>query len=194
MMKNVKLIALDMDGVVNSDIKIRKWFSNKMSELESQGYSYLNNEIRIEARKQFDKEFEHSTELIFPELAAYITQIVNETNCYILWSSSWRNLSKYNDIEVAKKMFNKHNLPGDKLIGYTPQLHFMDQGIRGNQIRSWLYNNKYFDYKDLYKCAVIDDRYDAGDMLPNKAKFFWIDPKQGITEYETKNIINYLNS
>lgn len=193
-MKNVKLIALDMDGVVNSDIKIRKWFDNKMLELENQGYSYLNNELRLEARKAFNKEFDHSTELIFPELAKFIKQIIDETDCYILWSSSWRNHPKYVDIEVAKDMLNRHNMRGDRLIGYTPTLHFLDQGIRGNQIRTWLYNNSYFDYNDLYKCAVIDDRHDAGEMLPDKCKFFWIDPRQGITEYETNKIINYLNN
>lgn len=193
-MKNVKLIALDMDGVVNSNIKIRKWFSDKMEELENQGYSYLNNELRLEARKVFNKEFDHSTELIFPELAKYIKQIVDKTDCYILWSSSWRTLDKYSDIETAKDMFNRHNLPGNKLIGYTPQLHFMDQGIRGNQIRAWLYNNTLFEYNDLYKCAVIDDRFDAGEMLPDKCQFFWIDPNIGITEYETNKIITYLNS
>ena len=193
-MKNVKLIALDMDGVVNSNIKIRNWFSDKMVELENQGYSYINNELRLEARKAFNEEFDHSTELIFPELAKYIKQIVDKTDCYILWSSSWRTLDKYSDIEIAKDMFNRHDLPGNKLIGYTPQLHFMDQGIRGNQIRTWLYNNTLFEYNDLYKCAVIDDRFDAGEMLPNKCQFFWIDPNIGITEYETNKIITYLNS
>lgn len=193
-MKNVKLIALDMDGVVNSNDLIQKWIDNKFIELEKQGYTYVNNEIRKELRRQYNIEFDHCTELIFPELAKRISKIEKATDCYILWTSSWRCLTKYYNIDVTKDMFNRHNLPGNKLIGYTQDISRYDDSIRGNLIRCWLKNNTVFDYNDLYKCAVIDDRIDAGEGLPEKCKFFKIDPKYGITEKNTKEIIEYLNS
>jgi hypothetical protein len=189
----MKVIFLDMDGVVNSDILINEWIANKRQEIKE-----LNNydgskdwdKIRIAVKNAFNKEFDHSTELIFPELAGYIKQICDKTDCFIVWSSTWRNLSKYQDIEVAKDMFNRHGLPGDKLIGYTPQLHFMDQGIRGNQIRAWINNNT---IGKVTKAAVIDDRFDAGENLPKCAKYFNINPQTGINEFDVEDIINYLN-
>ena len=181
----MKLIALDMDGVVNSNILIRKWFIDKEKELFE-----LNNKqpTNTELRQAFKTEFKNSTELIFPQLAKYITEICEKTNAYILWTSTWRKLEKYSDINVAKDMFNRHGLPGDKLIGYTPQIGMSWTGhSRGSEIRLWLKNNDLNE--EITHCAVIDDRVDAGENLPKNAKFFWIDPNQGISEYETINII-----
>ena len=48
-------------------------------------------------------------------------------------------------------------------------------------------------YGKVIKCAVIDDRLDAGYGLPKCAKFFEINGQTGITEYDTENIIKYLN-
>ena len=185
----MKLIALDMDGIVNSNILIRKWFIDKEKEL----FELTNKQpTDTELRNAFKEEFKNSTELIFPQLAKYITEICEKTNAYILWTSTWRKLEKYSDINVAKDMFNRHGLPGDKLIGYTPQIGMSWYGrSRGSEIRSWLKNNNLTE--EITHCAVIDDRIDAGENLPKNAKFFWIDPNQGISDYETINIINYLN-
>jgi hypothetical protein len=185
----MKLIALDMDGVVNSNILIRKWFIDKEKEL----FELTNKQpTDTELRNAFKEEFKNSTELIFPQLAKYITEICEKTNAYILWTSTWRKLEKYSDINVAKDMFNRHGLPGDKLIGYTPQIGMSWYGrSRGSEIRLWLKNNNLTE--EITHCAVIDDRVDAGENLPINAKFFWIDPNQGISNYETINIINYLN-
>lgn len=178
-----------MDGVVNSNILIRKWFIDKEKEL----FELTNKQpTDTELRNAFKEEFKNSTELIFPQLAKYITEICEKTNAYILWTSTWRKLEKYSDINVAKDMFNRHGLPGDKLIGYTPQIGMSWYGrSRGSEIRLWLKNNNLPE--EITHCAVIDDRVDAGENLPINAKFFWIDPNQGISDYETINIINYLN-
>jgi hypothetical protein len=61
---------------------------------------------------------------------------------------------------------------------------------RGSEIRAWINDNV---YGKVIKCAVIDDRIDAGYCLPKCAKFFQINDQIGITEDETKDIINYLN-
>lgn len=186
MEQQIKLIALDMDGVVNSDQLIQKWLLQKEKELKK---IYRGDQLRLNLRKEFNKEFSNSTELIFPIFAERITKICNETNCYILWTSTWRKIEKYQDIKVAIDMFNRNGLPGDKLIGYTKGI-----GIRGNcrgsQIAAWLRQNKQYN---VIKCAVIDDRVDAGYNLPENAKYFNTNPYIGIQEYNVQDIINYLN-
>lgn len=181
-----------MDGVINSDELISKWFSNKFNELENDGNYYTDDELRLKVRNAFKKEFCDSTELIFPELAKHIVKICNKTNCYILWSSTWRKLEKYQNIEDAKEMFNRRGLPGDRLIAYTPQIGTSWGGFcRGDEISLWIKNNEEYN---IIKCAVIDDRLDAGYNLPNNAKYFNINEYCGITKYNTKDIIDYLNN
>lgn len=187
----MKLIVLDMDGVVNSDFLISEWITNKRNELSNKYSDKLSDELRLEVRKAFNDEFDHSTELIFPELAARITKIIDETDAFILWSSTWRKLNKYQDMEVTKDMFNRRGLPGNKLIGYTPQLGMgWDGNCRGSEIALWIKNNI---YEKIEKAAVIDDRIDAGYNLPKCAKYFKINEQIGITDYDVEDIINYLN-
>ena len=190
--KEFKVIMLDMDGVVNSTTHCNNWIINKREEYKKQypEYDVLGNEIFQLTRDAYQKEFNHMIELIFPDLAERITRICNETNCYIVWSSTWRKLNEYQDIEAAKEMFNRRGLPGDKLIGYTPQQGMSWNGhCRGNEIRLWIKDNI---YGKVIKCAVIDDRDDAGYNLPKCAKFFQINDQVGITEYDVEDIINYL--
>ena len=113
-----KLLVLDMDGVVNSDYLIRLWFDGKFAELEDDGVYGLDASLAV--RKAYGEQFSNSTELVFPELAEHVSRIVQETDCSILWSSTWRLHSKYKNIETAKEMFDRRGLPGNALIGYTP--------------------------------------------------------------------------
>lgn len=183
----MKIICLDMDGVCNSDFLINQWVLKKKKELS---YTINEKDMLQEIRRLYRKEFCDMTELVFPELAEKISYICEETDAKILWSSTWRNLKKYEDIDVARDMFNRRGLPGERLIGYTPDLN-ADFGneIRGNEIRSWLFNNI---YGDIEKCAVIDDRSDAGFFLPKNSKFFLIDSYYGIRNSDVEKIIDYL--
>lgn len=189
----MKVIALDCDGVINSNILIRKWMADKYSEIEKKQNTFSYNEIREEVRNEFQKEFCHCEELVFPELAKIISTICEKTDAKILWSSTWRTLDRYKNIEDAKKMFNRRGLPGDVLIGYTPKLgadFFTSSYSRGSEIRMWLFNNV---YGNIEKCAVIDDREDAGHDLPTNAKFFQTDENVGITDLMSYEICDYLN-
>ena len=190
--KEIKIIALDMDGVVNSSKHVGDWIYNKREEIKSQNphLDPLGDEIFQLTRKEYQKEFNHMIELIFPELAERIKRICDETDCYIVWSSTWRKLNEYKDIENAKEMFNRRGLPGDRLIGYTPSAMSWEGHCRGSEIRVWIKDNI---YGKVTKCAVIDDRYDAGYNLPKCAKFFQINDQIGITEENMEDIIKYLN-
>jgi hypothetical protein len=193
MKRKLKIIALDMDGVVNSTKHIGDWLYNKREEFKKQypEFDPLGDEIFQLTRKEYQKEFNHMIELVFPDLAERIKRICDETDCYIVWSSTWRKLKEYEDIENAKEMFNRRGLPGDRLIGYTPQQGMAWGGCyRGSEIKLWINDNI---YGEITKCAVIDDRYDAGYNLPKCAKFFQINDQTGITEEDTEDIIKYLN-
>lgn len=174
-----KLLVLDMDGAgANCDQLIEKWIIDHEKKYG-----------RAESIKMFRKEFNNSTELVFPEIAERTSKIVKETGCKILWSSSWRNLPEYKDMEKAKEMFNRRGLPGDALIGYTPNLGYLD--IRGNEIRAWVLNNTYGDFD---RVAVLDDLDEAGMNLPENCRFFRTKAYSGLTEKIMNSIIKYLNS
>lgn len=191
MLKDIKIIGLDMDGVVNSGKLCRKWINDRFKIEEQNPNNLTDEDVRLAVRKAYQEEFVHMEELVFPELAEKITKICKETDCYILWTSTWRKLERYQDIEVAKDMFNRRDLPGDRLIAYTPQIGMGWSGhCRGSEIRSWITNNTEYN---VIKCAVIDDRIDAGENLPKNAKYFWIDDYEGITDDNVNDIIKYLN-
>ena len=85
--KEFKIIALDMDGVVNSSQHINNWIINKREEIKKEHPELdpIGNEIFQLTRDAYRKEFNHMIELIFPDLAERITRICNETDCYIVW-------------------------------------------------------------------------------------------------------------
>lgn len=190
----IKIIILDMDGVVNSNSLIRGWIDKKYKEKEKLFSDFY--EVQKEVRKEYAKEFRNMRELVFPELAERITRICNETGAFILWSSTWRNLSEYQNLAVVRNMFKRRGLPEDRFIGYTPDLKG-DRGwsygcgvCRGEEISFW-FKNYLTDRKIVG--AVIDDRSDAGMGIPEFTKFFQTDEEYGITEEQTQEIISYLN-
>jgi hypothetical protein len=187
----MKILALDMDGVVNSNKLINAWLQQETDYIKLINPELSDEKVHETVIKRFKDFFNDSKELIFTELALKVTKICEETDACILWTSSWRLENEYKDIEVAKEMFNRHYLPGDRLIGYTPSLHnFYGSNLRGDEIRVWLESNIYGKIK---KCAVIDDLIYAGFNLPENAKFFQTNYEDGITDKLVNKICRYLN-
>lgn len=186
-MNNRKIIMLDMDGVINSSELINKWLSEKDKELTMQ---YSDEFVRhSKVKKEYGNTFKHGTELIFPELANILHNIIEQTDAYIVWSSTWRNVIPYKkNIECAKEMLCRHNIQGERLIDYTPNNGGDDYYVcRGNEITEWLKNNS------VYKCAILDDREDAGIGIPDNAKLFLTTWKHGLTQEIANDVIQYLN-
>lgn len=189
--KDIKIIALDMDGVMNSTTLIRKWIDDKFKELESVYPDY--SELRDNVRQSFRDAFRSSHELVFPEFAERLTRIVEETGALIVWSSTWRTLPEYErDIDFAKEMFTRRGMPGHALVGYTPALggDWWGTVTRGSEIAAWINGNT---IGNVVKCAVLDDRFDAGEGLPEVAKFFHTWESDGLTEEITEQVIQYFN-
>ena len=62
-MEDIKIIALDMDGVVNSRAHVNAWIKEHfLSAADETAPDYA--EARKEARKAFREEFNHSKELV----------------------------------------------------------------------------------------------------------------------------------
>ena len=172
-----KILFLDMDGVVNSNNELEKYFSN----LQQNGYTKEN------AFKQFRKDFCYSTELIFPVFAKRITTICEKCDCDIVWSTTWRTIREYrNNIEYARKMLIKRGIPGERLIGYTPHLPY---SFRHIEISTWL---KTYG-KKIKRFAILDDRQDAA-YNTKRGRFFQTTIKDGLTEEITNQVITWLNS
>lgn len=187
----MKLLFLDMDSVVNCHSLERKWRDD---------WKQLNGDNHTALRQAFDAAFCNYTELVFPELAARVTRIVAETGCKIVWSSSWRELKKYAKIEDAREMFNKRDLPGDALLGYTPVMNLRSSRLyvpRIDEIMAYLkeYNKRNKD--KVTKAAIIDDDLDAStersDNAPKYLKYFQTYDDYGLTEKITKEVIKWLS-
>ena len=182
---------LDMDGVVNSHVEYSGWLDAKWEELKS---SIPDREERQqEINNLFRKEFCNLTEVVFPRHAALITKICKETDAKIVWSSTWRNLKEYKDkMDFIKDMFNRRGLPGECLIDVTPDLG-ADHTLsipRGHEIEIWLQ-----DHPEVVKCAILDDRRDAGNTgtVKDRTEFFMTEEVFGITPEIAKDVIAYLN-
>lgn len=184
----MKIIALDMDGVVNSRKRIIEWLDAKKNQFVSLGNNMAQAEDKT--KDAYMEEFQDMTELVFPEYAVRVSKIIDETGAKILWSSTWRNIDKYKDLEVAKDMFNRRGLPGEALIDRTPDFlaDFSQRCDRGNEIRAWLK-----EHPEVTKCAVVDDREDASYGLPSNAQYFATTWENGLTDEVTDAIIKYLN-
>lgn len=191
MQDKFNIIMLDMDGVVNSSELCKKWINNRFLIQESNNH-LTDQEVRNAVREAYKKQFVNSKQLVFPQLAKIICDICQICDAYIVWSSTWRMLPQYKDIEDAKNMFNRRGLPGDRLIDYTPVIRFNDGGYRSSCINQWLNKNK--DKYNVKKVAVIDDRWDAGCNLNEKCMFFQTDDCLGITEQLKTEVINYFNN
>lgn len=179
----MNILFLDMDGAgANSDQLIYSWINKKIDS----GMS------RQEARVSYMKEFCDGLEAIFPEKSKLVKKIIDSTGAKIVWSTDWRKYHPYlRNIEMAKEMLNRHNMCGDSLIGYTPNLgHF---SFRGDEIREYLTTAKE-NGNNIEKCAVLDDRDDAGFNLPNNCKFFQTNPYYGITEEIANEIVKYFKN
>lgn len=185
-----KLIALDMDGVVNSSQLIYTWIDSRYKEL-----AHIEDSIqrRLRAKEEYFKEFANGYEAIFPELAAKISHICYETGADIVWTSTWRNSYPYRQIKDARYMFTRRGLLGDRLVGYTPDLGGDKYRCsRGAEIRSYLKSREIAEGLNI-RCAIIDDRPDAGDGVPEYAKLFLVDERIGVTDSIAEDVIAFLN-
>lgn len=116
---------------------------------------------------------------IDPYRAFMVGQIVLETGCEIVLSSTWR-LGEESREEVRKQVY--------PFIDITPNLwKAKENKIRGDEIKDWLDK-----HPEVEKYAILDD---DSDMLPEQMpNFFQTTWAEGLTEEIKKKLIEHLNN
>ena len=178
----VKLLFLDMDGAgANSRNDINKfWDAMENKDLSP-----------IEIRKAYDQKFGNGLEAIFPAKARLVSKIIAETGARIVWSTTWRLYEPYkSNIQSARQMLTRRGMPGEALIGYTPDL--APYAYRGQEIRKYL--EQHFPDFGSYRAAVLDDMAEAGFGLPENCHFFRTGEARGLTNTIAQKIINWFNN
>lgn len=148
--KSLSLLCLDMDGVCNR-----------------------GPDNCSPSRHIYDDRFSHvvlnrdgsTCELTYvdPELAARVSKLIEDYDLFIVASTSWR---LYYTMEDFKELLTLRGLPGERLIGYTPNLikdSWMYPASRSDEIKAFLTS---YD-KPIEFCIILDDDRDAFVKAPN---------------------------
>ena len=168
-----------MDGVLNSSPskKIRNEWKNRYGE-------------RLYLRKLYG---------IDPDLVKYIKNIIDNTNCKIVFSTSWRYY-KNHPVEGSDWRQNLLELLGtssDIFVGNIPDLSCCDgwgsgtfRRNRGYEIKWWLDNNT---EPGKYSYCILDD--EIKDILTyiDKSHVVQTDNRIGISFENSQNAIKILN-
>ncbi|MBA9078308.1 HAD domain-containing protein [Rufibacter quisquiliarum] len=170
----MKVVFLDIDGVLNTEVYMRHLF-----------YIHENVGVKeykaIKASHLYRDEFGHWFD---PMAVDMLKWVIEATGAKIVISSTWR----MSGTEVMKELWKKRELPGE-IIGITPN-HRRRTGSslqRGKEIQEWLdLHPEVTDY------VIIDD--DA-DMEPNqKDSFVQTDYQYGLTYQKAFECVSILNS
>ena len=183
-----------MDGVLNNNFLTRKWYDAKFKEVEESLEFNTKEEIKNEVRRQFGEFTCHYEEYIFPELASLLREVIEAVDLKIIWSSSWRKLKRYENIEDARKMFDRRGLIGKALIGYTPAFNFPYDFPNGYRSRIdeiyYFMNNNILDITFKDRLAAIDD-INLKSLQKMGIKFFPTNVEFGITKKIKNEMIKY---
>lgn len=162
---NMKIIFLDIDGVLNSD----SWLHIK----ENRDKPFPSN--------QFE-----------PRLITLFNKLVQETQAKVVLISTWR--LKYS-LEEMRNFFQKVGIKCNLIDMTPDLTSGNDYVVRGNEILKWCKDNvELLEVRHVlhYKNFVIIDDHDH--MLYWQRKhFFQTDPYSGLTPTITRNIIRELN-
>lgn len=169
----MKVIFLDIDGVLNTEVYMRHLF-------------YIHEQIgvkdykAIKASKLYRDEYGHWLD---PMAVDMLKWVIEATEAKIVISSTWRN----SGLEVMQEMWASRSLPGD-VISITPN-HRPRTGTslqRGKEIQEWL-----DQHPEVTHYVIIDD--DA-DMEPHQKEcFVQTDYQYGLTAQKAHDCVIILN-
>lgn len=143
----MKIIFLDIDGVLNTLMIDIKPFSSNRGQISRDGFYYklnMPNDMEVSNRQAI----------------MWLNKLCVETNAKIVITSTWR--MGVDGLENTKKaLYNSGLIDNIEIIDATPILQNpVDMNIRGHEIQEWLDN-----HKNINKYVILDD--DA-DMLENQ--------------------------
>ena len=163
----MKILFLDMDEVVN-----------KGADNASQD-RYRYNDKWSNPSDRFDLYY------VDPELAARVTALVADFDLRIVSSSTWRCGKT---VDEFRELLNNRFLPGDRLIGFTPDGE--TEGMtRADEIRCFLLNCEV----NIERYIILDDEKKA-NYSTSKGRFFQTSFYKGYTEKIDARVRKYLES
>lgn len=168
--KGMKIIFLDIDGVLNS----------------AETCKYYHEKYKAGGFGGFFKPDEECTEknvLWGKPLVANLQRLVSETGASIVISSTWR---KHYEVEKFKEMFSVYGWNDAPVIDRTVRLATymaICNYCRGDEIEQWIKENSPKSY------VILDD---DSDMLPHQ-NFVQTDSAIGLTESDVRRSIELLN-
>jgi histidinol phosphatase-like enzyme len=157
----MKLLFLDIDGVMNTD------------------FHYVRSD------KHPDLEFD-------PEAIKTLEDVIIETDCKIIISSSWR---KSRTVAELKEIFSHYGeIISKVIVGKTGNFPRVCQ--RQDEIKLYLEYYKNDKKIEVESFVVIDDEveYDIYDLPNNTVSTKSDDGLRGLRYYMKEKIINILNS
>ena len=149
----IKVIFLDIDGVLNHELFMRGISKYPRSKKEPRPLNMLDR---------------GSIEIL--------NSLIDATGAKVVVTSVWR---KNHTQEELQKLLEQKGFTGE-IIGYTPQLG--EGNLRGNEILKWIKTNEaligksYDEYKEY---VILDD--DSDVLYWQKDNFLLIDRYCGIT-------------
>ncbi len=166
---NMKIIFLDIDGVLNSESLSDKLYHNGIKEYGDDGvYNFIDENI--------------------------VNKLTNLCKIYdikIVISSSWRHFYFEDTIKEFKSSTYKKIHPLiPYIIGQTPRIYipnengYHEQVCRGKEIEEWI--SRVCESFKPDKYVILDD---DSDILDYQFKYFiHIDNKYGLTDYNFAQI------
>lgn len=144
----MRVAFVDLDGVVNH----QPWLGNseKLRREALSTQSLLCPRPKGETRREYDLSH------ICPENVLRLNELVEQADCHIVISSTWRILHTRD--EIASLLAERGFLYPERVIDMTDT----GSGIRGTQIHRWLLAH----WDDIEGMCIIDD---DSDMEPYKA-------------------------
>lgn len=128
-----------------------------------------------------------------PELAARVNKLIEDYNLYIVASTTWR---LYYRQEEFKELLTLRGLPGERLVGYTPNLYrdstFFEAGCpRREEIRAFMEHAKEELGWDIEFYIILDDdpsaKYDS-----DKGRLFRTDFDKGYTKEDDEGVRKWI--
>ena len=175
----MKVLFLDIDGVLNSE----NWFAYRIYCVKNNMVNILMNFVDTD-----DRNIKHKLTTLDDRAIANLNRIIEETECKVVLSSSWRSSIESENIFTQ----NLLKLKGFKYEFYdvTPRLWFSDFSIRrGEEIKFWL--DKESEKHEIESFVILDD---DSDMLPEQMNnFIHVDGQVGLTDRDVLTAIEILN-
>lgn len=164
----LKILFLDIDGVLNNENSGTMWLCGP------EHYGIDPNNVSI------------------------LKKIVTDTDCKIVWITSWRNHP--DDFVWNFNKYVRFNSPfpiiREELKEFTyskcPLAPHRDKGNKSDDISLWTRENRPDIIKEGCRFAILDDQGDQGLEFYNDS-FFQTSTKTGLTNEIADRVITHLN-